>query len=88
MVKSNQSVLFQLWICSLSVLHYRRSLVRDDPAAFASAAFQLAQTSELWRQLVQAGKKTVSKHYSPEAARRRRNEIYATIVQNARGVSA
>src|SRR6266508_691619 len=63
-------------------------LVRDDPGAFASAAVQLAQTPELWRQLAQAAQKTVSKHYSPEGVRRRRNEIYATIVQNARSGSA
>ena len=55
-------------------------LVRDDPTAFASAAVQLAQTPQLWRQLAEAAKKTVAKHYSTEGVRRRRNEIYATIV--------
>src|SRR5438309_6220376 len=53
-------------------------LVRDDPTAFASAAVQLAQTPQLWRQLAEAAKKTVAKHYSTEGVRRRRNEIYAT----------
>jgi glycosyltransferase involved in cell wall biosynthesis len=51
-------------------------LVRDDKSAFAAAL-----EPELWRRLAAAGKASVSKHYSPEGVRQRRNEIYAALME-------
>jgi glycosyltransferase involved in cell wall biosynthesis len=56
-------------------------LVRDQVSEFAAAAVELAGQPELWRRLAVAGRAAVTKHYSAEEVRRRRNEIYATIVK-------
>jgi polysaccharide biosynthesis protein PslH len=56
-------------------------LVRDEPSEFIAAAVDLAKNPELWRRLAMAGKDAISKNYSPEEVRRRRNQIYATLTQ-------
>jgi len=60
-------------------------LVRDTPLEFATAAVKLARIPELYFRLAVAGKSTASKHYSPTEVRRRRNEIYDSVVQDTRG---
>lgn len=59
-------------------------LVRDEPLQFAAAAVSLAQDPNLRLRLASAGKDSVSKHYSPQEVRRRRNEIYEAVLENAR----
>jgi glycosyltransferase involved in cell wall biosynthesis len=59
-------------------------LVREVSQEFAAAAVNLARTPELYFRLAMAGKCTASKHYSPAEVRRRRNEIYDSVVQDAR----
>jgi glycosyltransferase involved in cell wall biosynthesis len=54
-------------------------LVRDVETEFAAAAIELSSNPELWRRLAAAGLAAVSKHYSPEGVRQRRNEIYAIL---------
>ena len=56
-------------------------LVRDSESEFAAAATQLASDQILWRRLALAGQAAVSKHYSPEGVRQRRNTIYANLVK-------
>ena len=57
-------------------------LSRGSASEFAAAAVELAQQPELRRRLVTTGLAAVSKHYSAEGVRRRRNEIYAAIAAN------
>jgi glycosyltransferase involved in cell wall biosynthesis len=59
----------------------REILVRDEVSEFAAAAVELAKQPELWRRLAVAGRTAVAKNYSAEEVRRRRNEIYETIVK-------
>ena len=59
----------------------REILVRDEASEFAAAAVELAGKPELWRRLAMAGRAAAVKHYSAEEVRRRRNEIYASIVK-------
>jgi cellulose synthase/poly-beta-1,6-N-acetylglucosamine synthase-like glycosyltransferase len=54
-------------------------LVRDNALQFAEAAVQLARNPELWTRLAVAGRDAISRCYSPEKVRQRRNEIYATL---------
>jgi glycosyltransferase involved in cell wall biosynthesis len=54
-------------------------LVRDDAAEFAAAAVELSSNPQLWQRLALLGKAAVSKHYSPDGVRKRRNEIYAAL---------
>jgi glycosyltransferase involved in cell wall biosynthesis len=63
-------------------------LVRVDGRAFASAAIGLAQQPELWHRLATAGLQVIGRHYTPEAVRRRRNEIYGRVVEMHRMESA
>lgn len=65
----------------LLVEDQKELLIRDHGAEFARAAVQLALQPGLYRQLVADAKETVFKYYSPESARRRRNEIYAALRQ-------
>jgi glycosyltransferase involved in cell wall biosynthesis len=55
-------------------------LSRDSASEFAAAAVRLARDPKLRRHLATAGLAAVSKHYSAESVRRRRNEIYAAMV--------
>jgi glycosyltransferase involved in cell wall biosynthesis len=57
-------------------------LLRGSASEFASAAIQLAQKPELRRRLAAAGLATVSKNYSAESVRQRRNEIYTALAAN------
>lgn len=59
-------------------------LVRDQPEQFASGAVSLAKDTKLQEQLSTNGKKTMAEHYSPEAVRQSRNEIYSVVVDIAR----
>jgi glycosyltransferase involved in cell wall biosynthesis len=56
-------------------------LVRNEVSKFAAAAVQLAREPELWHRLAVAGRAAVAKNYSAQEVRRRRNEIYATILK-------
>jgi glycosyltransferase involved in cell wall biosynthesis len=56
-------------------------LVRNEVSKFAAAAVQLAREPELWHRLAVAGRAAVAKYYSAQEVRRRRNEIYATILK-------
>jgi glycosyltransferase involved in cell wall biosynthesis len=56
-------------------------LVRSDPVEFANAAVQLARQPELWRKLASSGIQAVTRHYSPQSVRRRRNEVYSAVVE-------
>jgi glycosyltransferase involved in cell wall biosynthesis len=56
-------------------------LVRTDASEFAAAAVELAGQPGLWRRLAVAGRAAVVKNYSAEEVRRRRNEIYETIMK-------
>jgi glycosyltransferase involved in cell wall biosynthesis len=55
-------------------------LVRDAAAEFAAAAVRLARNDSDRHRLAIAGLASVSKHYSAEVVRRRRNDIYESIV--------
>jgi glycosyltransferase involved in cell wall biosynthesis len=57
-------------------------LSRGTASEFAAAAVNLAQEPALRRRLATSGLAAVSKHYSAEGVRRRRNEIYAAMVAN------
>ena len=59
-------------------------LARDKPHEFAAAAVSLAKDPNLRLRLVSAGKGSVSKNYSQQALRQRRNEIYAALLQTFR----
>ncbi len=65
----------------LLVMDGEELFVRDDGSEFAAAAVQLAREPELWGRLTTAARASVSKHYSPEEVRQRRNEIYAALMQ-------
>jgi glycosyltransferase involved in cell wall biosynthesis len=53
----------------------------DETASFADAAVDLATRPEFWKTRADAGPEYVSNHHSPEAVRRRRNEIYVDVVK-------
>lgn len=54
-------------------------LVGDSVKEFADAAVRLSKDPALHRRLAEAGRAIVSKNFSPEGFRRRRNEIYAVL---------
>jgi glycosyltransferase involved in cell wall biosynthesis len=56
-------------------------LLRDDSDGFAAAAVQIATDPALWMRLAENGRAAISRHYSPEQVRRRRNEIYASLTR-------
>lgn len=56
-------------------------MMRDRAPEFAAAAVEVARDPELWRRLTVAGKEAISRHYSPESVRQRRNEIYAALTR-------
>lgn len=58
-------------------------LIRDETASFAEAAIQVARDPELWKKLALAGRDAMAAHYSADEVRKRRNEIYATLVGEA-----
>lgn len=60
-------------------------LIRNREAEFAGAAVLLATNPDLRQKLSAAGAAAV-RHYSPATVRRRRNEIYAGIVQRSQAV--
>jgi glycosyltransferase involved in cell wall biosynthesis len=59
-------------------------LIRDDSHQFAAAAVSLAQDPGFRLRLASAGRDSVSKHYSQQEVRRRRNEIYEAVLEIAR----
>lgn len=64
-------------------------LIRNDTASFAEAAVRVAQNADLWKKLALAGRNAMAAHYSAEVVRRRRNEIYSSLItQRAREVGA
>ena len=54
-------------------------LIRDGAAEFAGAAIRLANSPDLRMQLAGAGRDLVTRFYSPERVRIRRNEIYHNL---------
>lgn len=55
-------------------------LIRDTAKEFSAAAGRLASEPGCRKKLTETGLATVQKHYSPEQVRRRRNEIYQSLV--------
>ena len=56
-------------------------LKRAGASEFAAASVELARQPDLWHRLAIAGHAAAVEHYSPEGVRRRRNEIYAAMVE-------
>ncbi|HEX5234815.1 MAG TPA: glycosyltransferase [Silvibacterium sp.] len=54
-------------------------LVRDDASEFAEAAVAIARDHHLWARLAKAGVASITRNYSPEMVRQRRNHIYAAL---------
>lgn len=59
-------------------------LIGDTAGEIAAAAVRLAGDEAQRRRLAGAALAAVTKHYSPESVRRRRNEIYQTVMEPAR----
>lgn len=55
-------------------------MVADNSSDFADAAVALARDAALWRRLAGSGLNIAANVYSPEAVRRKRNEIYEAVI--------
>jgi glycosyltransferase involved in cell wall biosynthesis len=55
-------------------------VIEDDETRFVDGAIRLARNQTEWQARAAEGLMTVSKNYTPEAVRSRRNEVYAKVL--------